>query len=220
MESINMDVINKEIDLNSIIDLDDIPIGDIDSDIEENTLKSNQYPLKLSLRIKAFENESEYNKFTKNCEKLIRGSNEYKEWRQYITDVLNINYCAITKENREACTVEIHHHIPSLYSVVKSIINKNIDGGIEFCTFDICSECIQLHYQNKIGYVALISSMHEKFHNNLLRIPRELILGNYMEFLKDYSKYLDDDDNNIINERLSISKFDQEWHRNDYPGLK
>ena len=50
---------------------------EIKSNIEKLELYSEQYPFSLPLRIKNFENEADYNKFIKNCEKLIRGSVEY-----------------------------------------------------------------------------------------------------------------------------------------------
>ena len=61
---------------------------EIKSNIERLELYSDNYPFNLSLRIQTFEGEADYNKFIKNCEKLIRGCLEYKLWRNYITDVL------------------------------------------------------------------------------------------------------------------------------------
>ena len=70
----------------------------IKSNVENLELYSDQYPFSLALRIKNFENESEYKKFIRNCEKLIRSSVEYRQWKNYIIDVLGVNTCMITNE--------------------------------------------------------------------------------------------------------------------------
>jgi hypothetical protein len=115
--------------------------------------------------------------------------------------------------------IEIHHHIPSLYTTVMALINKRIENDDEFCTFDICTECIELHFKNKIGYCCLIKSMHEKFHNGFLKIPITLIKGDYQYFIDNYMKYLDDESSEVIRERISITKNNTNWNNDNYPGL-
>ena len=166
--------------------------------------------------IKNFENETEYTKFIRNCEKHVRGSLEYKQWRNYIIDVLGIHTCMITEERMDQCTIELHHHLPSLFTVVKSIINKKIEQEQEFSTFDIALETIELHFKNKIGYVTLIKSLHEKFHNGFLTIPIQLIRGDFKSFLSEYSEYMDDDDLEVIDQRLSITESNCSWSKDNY----
>jgi len=195
-------------------------MDEIKSNVEKLELYSSNYPFNLSLRIQTFENETEYMKFIKNCEKLIRGCLEYKLWRNYITDVLQIQSCAITEERSDQCSTEIHHHIPSLFMVCKAIVNEKLEKEEPFCSFDICMKVIELHFLNQIGFVVLISSLHEKFHNGFLNIPKRLIRGNYSAFLETYSKFLEEDDLETINSRLSITDSNCNWSVNDYPALK
>jgi len=193
----------------------------IQSNEEENELYSDLSPFRLSLRIKNFENEKEEIKFIKNCESGIRRSIEYKLWREYIVDILRMNSCAITKEDISEVPMDVHHHLPSMFLIVKGMIRKYIEEEKEFCSFDIMSEVIELHFKNKLGYVTLISSMHSKFHNGALQIPIQLIKGDYRWFLDNYLKYLDEIDVEIINERLSFSieDFKYQWQANEYPGI-
>ena len=195
-------------------------MDEIKSNVERLELYSDNYPFNLSLRIQTFENETEYNKFIKNCEKLIRGCLEYKLWRNYISDVLQIQSCAITDERSDQCSTEIHHHIPSLFLLCKSIVNEKLEKEEPFCSFDICTKIIELHFLNKVGFVVLISSLHEKFHNGFLNIPRRLIRGNYNSFLEQYSKFLEEEDLDLLNARLSITDSNCNWSTNDYPALK
>ena len=155
--------------------------SDVKADVKGLELYSDDHPFRLPLRVKNFEDTSAYNKFIKNCERLIRASSEYKLWRKYIVDVLGVNTCTITHEKMDEVTIDVHHHVPSLYIAVKTIINKNIEKETEFSTFDVCLETIELHFKNKIGYTTLISSMHEKFHNGFLSIPIDYVKGDYKQ---------------------------------------
>ena len=193
---------------------------DITINSENNELYSDDYPFRLPLRISSFEDEATFNKFIKNVETLVRRSNEYKYWRQYIIDVLGINTCMVTQERIDECTVEVHHHVPDLYTIVKAIVNKRLGEEEEFCSFDIATEVIEAHFQNKVGYLTLIKSMHEKYHNGCLNIPMHLVQGNYQEFLREYSRYLDQDDLDKIDFVMSIRTGNCEWESGNYPGIQ
>lgn len=193
---------------------------EVKSNIESLELYSDNYPFRLSLRIRNFPGESDYKKFIRNCETLIRKSVEYKYWVSYIKDVLQIDRCMITHEKNSETTVEVHHHVPSLFVLVTSIINKCIEEDREFCTFDVCQEAIQLHYQNKIGYVTLLSSMHEKFHNGCLDIPIEFVRGDYKHYMDNYTKFIDEGDMAKMETRLVTNETNCSWTMNEYPGAK
>jgi len=194
--------------------------SEIKSNVEKIELYSDNYPFNLSLRIHSFQGEAEYNKFIKNCEKLIRGCLEYKLWRNYITDVLQIQSCSITKERMDETNIDIHHHPVSLFTIAKSVINKKLEDEEHFCSFDICTEVIELHFKNFIGFIPLLSDLHEKFHNGFLNLPKSMIKGNYNFFIENYSKYLDEEDLDIIKERLSITDHNCNWSVDDYPGFR
>ena len=190
---------------------------DVKSNVENLELYSDNYPFSLSLRIANFENEAEYKKFSRNCEKTIRGSIEYKLWISYIKDVLQIQSCAITQEAMGEVSIEVHHHIPSLYTLVTALVNRKIEHDEKFSTFDIALEAIELHFANKIGYVVLIKSMHEKLHNGFLSVPVSLVKGDYKYFVKEFSQFLDDFDLDTLNSRMSINTSNCSWSRNEYP---
>lgn len=188
----------------------------IESNVENLELYSDSYPFRLALKIKNFENEVDYKKFLKNTEMLIRRCNEYKLWRDYIVDVLQVNTCMITSESMEQVSLDLHHHIPSLFSLVSALVNKKIEDQLEFCTFDIAQEAIELHFKNKIGYVMLLKSMHEKFHNGFLSLPLKLVRGDYKYFIDNYSKYLDEGDLDIIQSRLAVNEHNCTWSKDEY----
>lgn len=189
----------------------------VESNVKELELYSDAYPFRLALRINNFENEASYKKFIKNTELLVRRCNEYKLWKNYIIDVLQVNSCMITNESIDQVTIEVHHHLPSLYTLVCSLVNKKIENSQEFCSFDIAHEAIELHFKNKIGYVTLVKTLHEKFHNGFLTIPIGMVKGDYNYFVTEYSKYLDDGDIDTIQSRLAINEHNCTWAKDEYP---
>lgn len=207
----------------SEIRLDQLIEPEVDTDnvqIQSNTetleIYSERHPFSLPLRISNFENEAVYKKFVKNCEMTIRRSIEYKEWRNYIVDVLQINECMITHERMSDVTIEVHHHVPSMFTLVTALVNKHIEENIDFCTFDICQEAIELHFQNRVGYVTLLKSIHEKFHNGKINIPIHFVHGDYNYFVREYSKYLDEVDIETIQSRLAVNEHNCSWSRDNY----
>lgn len=196
------------------LNLDDL----IKSNENSHTLNSDLHPCSLCLRISNFSDSKEYHKFIKSVEKMVRSSSEYREWKSYIIQVMEVNKCVVTNESIDDCEIEIHHHIPSLYVLVKAVINKYLDEAKSFCTFDICTDIIELHFQNRIGFVPLIKSLHEKYHNDKLDIPSSLILGNYKWLMQNYR--FDTEDLDLLHTKLNVLELSGcNWQRNNYPGL-
>lgn len=192
----------------------------IKSNVDGLELYSDNYPFRLPLRIKNFENETEFKKFIRNCEKLMRGSLEYKLWKDYIITILGIGECMLTEESINECTVEVHHHIPSLFVLIKALVSKKLIKQEEFSTFDISIEAMNLHYMNKVGYAVLVKALHERFHNGVLQIPIHVIKGDYKYFINNFSDFLDEDDLEVLNQRLSFDNEESyKWSKNNYPGL-
>ena len=192
---------------------------EIKSNVESLELYSDNYPFRLSLKIRNFQAESDYKKFIKCCEALVRRSVEYKFWVSYIKDVLQIDRCMITHEKNSEVSVDVHHHIPSLFVLITSIVNKCIEEDREFCTFDICQEAIELHYLNRIGYVTLLGSIHEKFHNGFLDIPIEFVRGDYKTYMDNYGRYIDEGDMEGIEKRLVTCESNCGWTSESYPAF-
>ena len=192
-------------------------LQEIKSNVENMELYSDAFPFRLGLKIRNFENEADYKRFLKNVEMLIRRCNEYKLWRNYIIDVLQINTCMITNESIDQVTIEVHHHIPSMFTLVSALVNKHIEEHEDFCTFDIAQEAIELHFKNKIGYVTLLRSIHEKFHNGYLTVPIDMVKGDFNHFIEKYSKFLDEGDIDTIQSRLAVNETNCSWAKDDYP---
>lgn len=206
--------------LQNIINQSEVSI--IESDIDNHELSSEDSLYTLSLRVKDFESDKELRRFIKSCEIIIRKSPEYKVWTSYIREVLGFYTCDLTKENHAQCVCDIHHHPMSLFTITKAIIMQHIAGTQSFCSADIAVDILELHYQNRIGFVSLIRSLHEKFHNGYLNIPMEIVHGDYKYFIDHYGGFLEDEDLETIQERQTINfencgfKTKYFWANNDY----
>jgi hypothetical protein len=200
------------------IEKDEKHDAEVCSKVECLELYSENYPFSLPLRIKNFESEAEFTKFIRCCERHVRNSLEYRAWKNYIIDVLGIHTCMITNERMDQVTIEVHHHIPSLFVLVKALVNKRLSNEEEFSTFDVALEAIEMHFKNKVGYTTLIKSIHEKFHNGFLAIPVDYVKGDFRSFLSEYTEFMEDEDLDTITQRLSINESNCGWGRNEYPG--
>jgi hypothetical protein len=147
----------------------------------------------LSLKRKTFLSEKSHNHFAKSCVRLVRSSVEYREWSSYVKDVMGYKTCVFTNEVADQLTIDIHHHPLSLFDIVNIVINTYLKNQIEFSSPDISKDVLLLHYTNNVGYVPLISSLHEKYHNGYLSIPPKFIVGKW-NYLTTTSGYVVDDD--------------------------
>lgn len=186
---------------------------------EEHTLTTTDGPYDLPLRIDHFGEEKAFVKFVKCVEKLVRNSSEYKYWISYIIEHLGHNVCSLTNESTIECNIEIHHHPITLFTICKGVINSRINNEKKFCSFDIATEVIELHFQNKVGYVSLLSDLHKKYHDGYLELPVEIINGNYVDLIN--SLPLEQDERDKIMELCSVKAKDcvANWGKDNYPGI-
>lgn len=205
-------------DISSIFSQEYKPV--IKSKTEIKELFSEDTPYTLSIYQTDFPEDKDKIRFVKACERMIRTSPEYKEWSNYLKEVLQKYTCAITKEVNFETSVEIHHHPYTLYDIVTAIINRFVASNKEFCSFDIVREVLELHYEDKIGYIPLISSIHEKYHNGYLQIPMGLVSGKWTEFRNEYSSFIDDESLKEISNRTSINFENCNWNNYNWSKSK
>jgi hypothetical protein len=176
----------------------------ITSNVENKELNSEDSPYSLSLRRKEFVDDKDRDRFIGSVERMVRNSPEYKLWTEYLRETLGEYVCALTGEVHAHTSVDIHHHPITLYHIVKGMILKYQNSEKEFCSYDISKDVIELHYQNRVGYLPLVHSLHDKFHNGFLQLPMELIHGDWKYLLKNLM--YDDDDLETIQSRTVINK--------------
>lgn len=197
---------------------DDVP--KIDSDVDKLELSSENYPYTLNFNSGEFwKSDKDLRRFCSCIEGIIRKSPEYRIWKEYLREVYGKYSCVFTGEINQETTVEIHHHPMTLYDMVKSVVIKLGTKNEEFSSLDVAKEVIILHYKNLVGYVPIVSSLHEKYHNGFLQIPIEWVGGNYKDWLKDYGSFLEEEDLEKIQNKISTKKEDcnlSAWKKDHY----
>lgn len=186
---------------------------------EDNVFKIPEAQLELPLRIKTFPSSKEYEQFIKSVEKLVRISQEYRLWINYIVEHLGHSTCMFTKETINECPVQVHHHPVTLYTVTKGVVNQLLTKEIEFSSFDVATKVIELHFQNKVGYVVMLSDLHAKYHSGFLNVPIEFVNGDYKYILQNYS--IDETEYERICKLCNVHVEDLKigWSKDNYPGV-
>ena len=162
---------------------------------DNNVLQLSDASLTLPLRVSEFHSEKNFDSFVKNVEKIIHSSLEYKLWVSYVIDVLGHNSCVLTHEKAAECELQVHHHPVNLYTITKCVVNDFLKQEHKFNTFDVACKVIELHYQNKVGYMVLLSSLHQKFHNGFQKLPIEYVNGDYRYIIDNC--IIDEDQNSL-----------------------
>lgn len=192
---------------------------EISSNEDKLELNSGDDSFTLSLRRSGFDEEKEFFKYIKVCERLVRGCTEYSEWRKFIKEVLGLNDCVLTQESGSEIDLDIHHHPISLFTIIKCVVLSKMNKQKDFCSFDICQEVMDLHYKNHIGYMILNKLHHKKFHDGFMKLPIDFVKGNYKQFLNSYE--IDEDDMKVIGSYMTTTKEELKlrWSKDNYPGI-
>ena len=137
-------------------------------------------------------------KYAKRIERMIRSSNEYRDYIVYLKDYVNMNHCAffdsMENEAGQKFRIEVHHDPLTLFDIVAIVIMKYEKEGIPMNDLYIAEEVMDLHYRNMVGLIPLSKSIHQAVHyGDDIVIPLQLIYGDWSKFLSDYQEYIDED---------------------------
>jgi len=170
----------------------------------------------INMGFSDFPKDRDYKKFVNTTKAIVRRSSEYCEWVKFIKFTVGYNFCQITEESQDDLTVDLHHYPIALEHIVESVLNAKILRG-RVTSLDIAKEVVKLHYDNHVGYVLLISSLHEKFHNGKLSIPLNMVHGDYTYILNNYP--VPEEVRDLISKYKKIKNDDinVKWAKDNYP---
>lgn len=153
---------------------------------DEQSIQHISHSKKLFYNTEGFSDNKQYVAFIKSCEKTIRGSVEYREWTSYLREACGQTECKVTGETIEDCSIDIHHYPFNLFELVDICIETKMATKEKFSTFDIANEVMSWHFRDIVGYIPLIGSLHEKYHNGLLQIPLWAVSGRWQTILSEF----------------------------------
>jgi len=142
-----------------------------------------------------FFDSTNYSKFIKEVEKLVRHSDDYNEFVRYIKRTLGINFCQVSsKITDDMATIEMHHGpLFTLYDVVEVILNFFIKTGTPINTFRVANKVLDEHFALRVQIIMLTVTNHEAISNRDLFTHINQGIGNVDAFIKLYAPYLQDE---------------------------
>lgn len=144
-------------------------------------------------------NAKDKDKYIKRCEKIIRSSQEYRDYIAFLRDHIDMDKCAffqsVSSKDTKRVKIEIHHEPFTLYDYVAVVVDKYQAEGLPLNDLSIADEVMELHYNNKVGLIPLSKTIHQMIHNsNKLVIPLNMVYGDYTSFLSssEYEPYVEE----------------------------
>ena len=181
-------------------------------------MKSDDSPFPETFYFGKFYEEKEYKKFIKNVEKLIRTSNEYRNYVEQLrgtVSALNVDNILSYITTNDA-DMEFHHYPFTLYDIVDIVIIQKFFNQEDFTSFSIAKEVLELHFKNMTGLVPLTKTMHELAHFGYLFLSSNQIFGNYKEFMQKYPEGISKELKQKITDMEEMTEQD---HPSDIRGL-
>ena len=153
--------------------------------------------------------------FIKGVEKMVRSSDRYSKYKNYLLKEVKLNHCSVLKDiDEEDADIELHHGpVLTLYDYCDIILEYFIIKGWKITTFAIADKVLTEHEQNRVQCVMLSTTMHEEAHARGLFINMKQAWGDINAFVKRYGMAFNDDCKERFNRYIDRSMMSDS---NDY----
>jgi len=136
----------------------------------------------------------DWDNFIKSVKLMVRTSEEYKEFINYVKTYQGLKYCSFLG-NIDDCegevTIEIHHTPLTIHEVIEVIAGHLIMEKKPITTYDIAHITMEEHFLQNVGVVPVSKTMHELIHDGKINVNIDQVFGNISRFLQKYSKGVD-----------------------------
>lgn len=141
-----------------------------------------------------FQDETNYTKFIKSCERLIRQSPDYSIFVRWVKEIVGVNFCQVSSKIYDTdATIEMHHGpIFTLYDITSIVLNDFLRTNKKINTMRITDAVLEEHFKLHVQVVMLAVTNHEAAHNRDLFLHVNQGIGNISEFIDYYKDSLDD----------------------------
>jgi hypothetical protein len=155
-------------------------------------------------------NEKDKIKFIKTIESLVRSSQEYKQYIDYLKNQIDMTKCSffhnINNKDFRGVSIEIHHEPFTLFDITQIVLNKWQEEDKELNPLLIAEDIMKIHYSNMVGLIPLSLTVHQLVHDGKLFIPLQCVFGGFITFLEEYEKYISQDLKDMLECKLQMSK--------------
>lgn len=179
-------------------------IGNIEIDKDKKVIKGDFYVLPYYKN--SFFEQQEYVKFIKAIEKLVRRSDEYKSYKDYVMNEVGLNYCMLQPNiTGEVADIEMHHGpILTLFDYCDIVVNYHLKKQDKINTFLIANEILELHFANEVQVVMLSQTSHELLHSGKVFLSPKQAWGDLTKFIKKYEDGIEEDQRKILNKYIEL----------------
>ena len=153
-------------------------------------------------------------KFIKKVEMLVRSSQEYKFYVEFLKKNVDMTQCSfftnINNRNGRKVRIEIHHEPFTLYDLVEIVMDKWSSEGRKLSHLGIAEEVMEIHYRGLVGLIPLSLTVHQLVHDGKLFIPIPNVYGRVLDFVKEYEPYISEDLMSMLKTKIQMSKETQD----------
>lgn len=128
------------------------------------------------------------NHFISGVEKLVRSSDRYSKYKNYLMEEVRLNHCQVLGDLTNLdCDIELHHGpIFTLYDICAIVIEYFLMRKWKLTTFRVADQVLTEHEEHRVNCVMLSSSMHEQVHNRNIFISMKQAWGDVNAFVTKY----------------------------------
>ena len=135
-----------------------------------------------------------FEKMLKSAVVLVRSSPEYRKYIKYLREEFDMAECSLLRGiTTDNASIEVHHYPFTLFDITEIVALYMKANHIDFTIFDLAERVCKLHYQNKVGLVALSSTVHELAHSGAVFIPLKNVFGDVRSFCYEYNSGMNGD---------------------------
>jgi hypothetical protein len=151
------------------------------------------FQIEYNKKENSFMNATEYVKFIKSVEGLIRHSKEYAAYIAYLKSDVGLKSCCIFGNiDDSVAKIEMHHGpIFTLYDYVEITLTHLFKNKENINSSNVAYNVLQDHYDNLIQVVMLCEAAHTAVHNfkgdKKFFVSIDSAWGDITEYLKKYS---------------------------------
>lgn len=146
-------------------------------------------------RVHVLKTNRDRDKLIKQCEKIIRGSLEYKDYIQTCRLDYGMTNCAIlpsvARNSGKKYTIEIHHEPFTLYDIVDLEIIRREEEHEPLNVNEISESVMALHHDGMVGLISLSKTQHELVDAHKVFIPLQHIFFDYSKLYEYYQTYIE-----------------------------
>lgn len=186
-----------------------------ESDIDDSSRKvvpiidavASMYQIPYTKNEEFFSNLDSYTKFIKGAERLVRHSDRYSKYKDYLIREIGMDHCEVFKDVTNAdADIEMHHGpVFTLYDYCAIMVEWFLIHKWKISTFRIANEVLAEHEANRVQVVMLASTIHAEVHERNIFINMKQAWGDLGAFINKYAEAISPDLRDKLNRYIDRS---------------